>query len=139
MFDEGGRRRGVGVHKQVEMRLETGMATMLDVLAWEIELAGARCVSLDAVVGELMHAIPPEHRERLIEGMHVVDLLSQHLTSLSAFARKLSEDAPADACVPVTDALAGITLGALADRMATAFGAEESADVEIAAGDLDFF
>jgi len=129
----------VGVHEQVETRLETGMATMLDVLAWEIELAGARCVSLDAIVGELMQTIPVEHRARLIEGMHTVDLLAQHLTSLSAFARKLSEDAPADACVPVADALAGITLGALADRMATAFGAEETADTDAGAGDLDVF
>lgn len=129
----------MGVQKQVDTRLETSMATMLDVLAWELELAGGRCVSLDALVGELMSALPPEQRARLTEGMHVVDLLSQHLASLSAFARKLSEDAPADACVPVTDALAGITLGAVAGRMATAFGAEEPAEVEIAAGDLDFF
>ncbi|MFN3521615.1 MAG: hypothetical protein ACK4YQ_05160 [Phenylobacterium sp.] len=129
----------MGVHKLAEPPLETSLATMLDVLAWEIELAGARCVSLDAIVGELMPALPPAQRQRLTEGMHVVDLLAQHLTCLSAFARRLSEDAPAAATVPVTDALAGITLGALADRMASAFGREETAEEPVEAGDPDFF
>lgn len=129
----------MGVQKKVEPLLEAGMGTMLDVLAWELELAGEQCLCLDAVVGELMHTIPPERRNRLIEGMHAIDHLSQHLASLCAFARKLSEDAPPEASVPVTDALAGITLGALAGRMATAFGAEEAEKSEIESGDLDFF
>jgi hypothetical protein len=84
--------------------------------------------------------MPVEQRERLLEGMHTVDLLSQHLTGLSAFMRRLSEDAPAHATTPVSQALAEVTLGALADRMFTSFGGEEQVLVgELDAGDVDLF
>ncbi len=120
--------------------LETSMATTLDVLGWEIELAGARCIFLDKLIGELMQTTPPEHRARLLEGMQAVDLLAQHLTGLSAFARRMSADAPQAADAPVSVALAEITLGALAERMFTAFGGEEKAVRDEAdAGDLDLF
>lgn len=114
------------------------MATTLDVLAWEIELAGARCIFLDKVIGETMRSLPVEQQGMMIEGLHAVDLLSQHLTNLSAFARTLSADAPDMAVAPVGRAIGDITLGALADRMATAFGAEEVA-AEVDAGDVDLF
>lgn len=121
-------------------RLETSVATAFEVLGWEIELAGARCIYLDALIGELMPTISGEQKTRLLEGLHAVDLLGQHLTSLSAFARRMSADAPADATVAVSDALSDITLGALADRMITAFGGEEeAANDKSDAGDLDLF
>ena len=120
-------------------RLETDVATAFEVLGWEIELAGARCIFLDALIGELMPTMSGEQKARLLEGLHAVDLLGQHLTSLSAFARRMSADAPAGA-VTVSEALSEITLGALADRMTTAFGGEEGvADDESDAGDLDLF
>lgn len=120
--------------------LEASLATTLEVLGWEIELAGARCIFLDKLIGELMQTTPVEQRGRLIEGMQAVDLLGQHLTGLSAFARRVSADAPPDADVAVSAGLAEITLGALADRMFTAFGGEEdSADDAADAGDLDLF
>lgn len=109
------------------------------VLSWEIELAGARCIFLDKMIGELMHSVPPEQREKLLEGMHVVDLLSQHLTCLSSFARKLSEDEPGAKAVKVEAALGEITLGALAERMRTAFGAPEDGAESADSGDFDLF
>ena len=120
--------------------LETSMATAMDVLGWEIELAGARCIFLDKLIGELMQTTPPEHRQRLIEGMQAVDLLAQHLTGLSAFAHRMSLDAPQTLEAPVSAALAEVTLGALAERLFTAFGGEEGfAPDEADAGDLDLF
>jgi hypothetical protein len=130
----------MGAQRQVEGELQASVAATFDVLAWEMELAGARCIFLDKVIGELMLTMPPETRERLVEGMHAVDLLSQHLTSLSAFARNLSQSVTAEAWVPVQRALGDITLGALADRMSTAFGSEEEGvDDGSDAGDLDLF
>ncbi|MDP2259876.1 MAG: hypothetical protein Q8J89_09195 [Caulobacter sp.] len=120
------------------MALEANMATTLDVMAWEIELAGARCIFLDKVIGETMKSLPVEQQGMMIEGLHAIDLLSQHLTNLSAFARTLSGDSPETAVAPVGRAIGDITLGALADRMATAFGAEEVA-AEVDAGDVDLF
>jgi len=129
----------VTIQQPMETTLEASVASTFDVLAWEIELAGARCIFLDALIGELMPTIPLEQRGRLLEGLHAVDLLAQHLTSLSAFARKMSEEAPTGACAPVTRALAEITLGDLADRMFTSFGGEELAREQSDAGDLDLF
>lgn len=109
------------------------------VLGWEIELAGARCIFLDKMIGELMHSVPPEQREKLLEGMHVVDLLSQHLTCLSSFARKLSEDEPCSKNLKVDAALGEITLGALAERMRTSFGGPEDWSEGADSGDFDLF
>ncbi|MET3665270.1 hypothetical protein [Caulobacter sp. 1776] len=123
-----------------EVPLQASMATMLDVLAWEIELAGARCIYLDSMIGKMMKTVPEEQREVLVEGMHTVDLLAQQLTSLSAFARRMSALAPDDVSASVDTALGDITLGALADRMSVAFGGVERGiyDAEDA-GDLDLF
>ena len=130
----------MGAERVITAELAPSVAEAFDVLAWEIELAGARCIQLDAIIGELMPAIPTDQRQRLVEGLHTVDLLAQHLTGLSAFARRLSEDAPRDRAMPVSRALAEVTLGALADRMFTALGGEEAAVVELCeAGDVDLF
>ena len=90
------------------------MASTFDALAWEIELAGARCISLDSLIGALLPTMPAEHREQLMESMQAVDLLAQHLTGLSAFARRMSLSVADDVSAPVDIALAEITLGALA-------------------------
>lgn len=121
-------------------QLDASVATAFDVVSWEIELAGARCIQLDTLIGELLPAMPVEQRERLLEGLHTVDLLSQHLTGLSAFLRRLSEDASDQTTTPVSRALADVTLGALADRMFTAFGGEEEIVRDLPdAGDVDLF
>lgn len=129
----------MSAQKSVEPGLEAALGDMLDVMAWELELAGARCLALEEIVSDLMRTVPVEHRGGLLESLQTVDMLTQHLTSLSAFARKLSEDAPSDAVVPVADALAGITLSAVADRMTTAFGGEEGPPEQAHSAEPDFF
>jgi hypothetical protein len=125
---------------RMESRLDASLASTLDVLAWEVELAGARSIFLDSVIGEMMKVIPETDQGRFVEAMHTVDLLSQQLTSLSAFTRRLSSVAPTGSSVAVGEALGDITLGALADRMASALGAEERGINERdEAGDLDLF
>ena len=124
---------------RAQSSVEATVSSTFNVLAWEIELAGARCIFLDTIIGELMQVIPADQRGWLLEGMHAVDLLSQHLTSLSAFAHRMSEDVPAEASAPVARAIADITLGVLADRMFTAFGGEEGGEGVTDPGDLDLF
>ncbi len=103
-------------------------------------MAGARCIFLDTLIGKLLMTVPPEHREQLLEGVQAVDLLSQHLTGLSTFARGLSQTVEARETIGVTAALKSITLGALADRMTTSFGGEEAGlNDGDDAGDLDLF
>lgn len=122
---------------KVDGSMEASIASTFDVLGWEIELAGARCIYLDKLIGDLMPTIPDEHRQALMEGMHAVDLLSQHLTSLSAFARRMSDSVPGEVSAPVDAAIGEITLGDLADRMSTAFGAQERETED--RGELDLF
>ena len=120
--------------------LQSDVATTFDVLSWEIELAGARCIFLDTLIGKLLTTVAPEHRDQLLEGMQAVDLLSQHLTGLSTFARGLSQSVAAEERIEVGAALKGVTLGALADRMTTSFGGTDAGlgDGDDA-GDLDLF
>ena len=47
------------------------------------------------VFGDVMDGLPEGERARLVEGLHGVDLLAQHLTSLSAFARCAGFSRPA--------------------------------------------
>lgn len=109
-------------------------------MSWELELAGARCIFLDTLIGKLLTTVAPEHRDELLEGIQAVDLLSQHLTGLSTFARQLSQTEVAETRVDVSPALKSITLGALADRMTTSFGGDDAGlgDGDDA-GDLDLF
>jgi hypothetical protein len=121
-------------------RLEATVSNTLDVLAWEMELAAARCLMMDAMLGRVMAHLSEDMQSEFREGMHTVDLLSQQLTGLSAFTRKMSETVPADISTQVDEALGGITLGALADRMTVALGGDEKGinDGE-SAGDVDLF
>ena len=117
--------------------LKATIADTLDVLSWEIELAAARSIYLDSVIGQMIGLLPEERKAEFLESMHTVDLLSQQLTGLSAFTRKMSGDVP-DVSAQVHTALGQITLGALADRMCVALGGSEKglSDGD-GAGDLD--
>jgi hypothetical protein len=120
-----------------ESALEATIANTFDVLGWEIELAAARSMYLDSVIGRLIGLLPDDRKAEFVESMHVVDLLSQQLTGLSAFTRRMSGEAP-DVSAHVHTALGQISLGALADRMSTALGgAERGIDDGADAGELD--
>ncbi len=122
-----------------ESVLKATIANTFDVLAWEMELAGARSIYLDSVIGRLINLIPEDRKGEFLESMHTVDLLSQQLTSLSAFTRRMSGDVP-DVSACVHTALGDITLGALADRMSSALGGvEKNINDGDGAGDLDLF
>ena len=117
---------------------EPSVSASLEVLAAEIELAGARSLSLDRLLGEVMQGLAPEHRGGLVQRLHEVDLLTQHLASLSAFARALGDAIPPAVTAPVDAALGDIPLGALAQRMAAGLhGGAIAARAE--SGELDLF
>jgi hypothetical protein len=122
-----------------EGSMRATMATTLEVLGWEIELAAARSIYLDTVIGRMIGLIPDDRKAEFVESMHTVDLLSQQLTGLSAFAQRMSGDVP-DVSAHVHSALGLISLGALADRMSVALGGvERGLNDGDGAGDLDLF
>lgn len=119
--------------------LKATVANTLEVLCWEIELAAARSIYLDSIIGRMMSLIPDDQKPEFVESMHTVDLLSQQLTGLSAFTRRMSGDVP-DVHAYVHVALNQISLGALADRMCVALGGlEKGLNDGEGAGDLDLF
>ncbi|MGZ8408163.1 MAG: hypothetical protein ACXWVJ_09070 [Caulobacteraceae bacterium] len=119
--------------------LTPSVATTLEVLAAELEIAGARCITLDRVMGEVMAALPEADRVRMLSGLHDVDLLGQHLTNLSAFSRGLSDSLPSHLTACVAGAISSLTLGALADRMVAGLGGGPAAARDASDGDLDLF
>ena len=122
-----------------ESALKATVANTLDVLAWEIELAAARAIYLDSILGQMIGLLPEAHKAEFVQSMHTVDLLSQQLTGLSAFSRRMSGDVP-DVSAGVYKALGQISLGALADRMCVALGGtEKGVNDGDGAGDLDLF
>ena len=124
----------------VTAELQSDVATTFDVMSWELELAGARCIFLDTLIGKLLTTVAPEYRDQLLEGVQAVDLLSQHLTGLSTFARQLSQSVAGEERIGVSAALQSITLGALADRMTASFGGDDAGINDgDDAGDLDLF
>lgn len=127
-------------HVRLEGSLPASVASAFDALAWEMELAGARCTLLDNAIGELVSTLPPEHQARAIGEMHAVDLLSQQLSALSSFARKVGGQVSQDVAVDVHFALSDITLSAVADRMLAALGGKPQQAFEAeGAGELDLF
>ncbi len=115
------------------------VAMALDVLSAEIELAAARCIRLDKTLGDFMDRLPTPERQTLTESLHGVDLLAQHLTGLASFARSMSFAAPEDVSAPIEAALSGLTLGALAERMAEGLGAPVAETDDVDPGDVDLF
>ncbi|OYW94174.1 MAG: hypothetical protein B7Z13_05375 [Caulobacterales bacterium 32-67-6] len=117
-----------------------GYGAALEALAGEIELAGARCILLDSLIGGVMPELSPAAREKLQASLQAIDLLSQHLAGLSAFARRLGVETEDQCEAPVALALRDVTLGALADRLLTALGGEsQGVEERDQAGDLDLF
>lgn len=115
------------------------VAMTLDVLSAEIELAAARCIRLDKTLGDFMDRLPTAERQSLTESLHGVDLLAQHLTGLASFARTMSFVAPETAAAPVDAALAGLTLGALAERIGEGLGVPMAEADAVDPGDVDLF
>ena len=110
---------------------------VFDRLSWEIELAAARCLLVDKVVGQMIELLPGD-RAAFVESLHGVDLLHQQLQGLAVFSRTLSQRASRRARVSVVEALGAVTLGSLVERLNASMGAFVDPD-DVAAGDVDLF
>lgn len=119
-------------------RVRISPAMALDLLAGEIAMAGHASQHLDDTLGKMLELIAPDERLKVMQDLHAIDLLNQHLTALANFARDLGLQASEEAAVDLTSALSHITLGDVVKRIegaatGTSYGA---ADED---GDLDLF
>ncbi|MDO8901863.1 MAG: hypothetical protein Q7V15_10950 [Phenylobacterium sp.] len=119
-------------------RVRISPAKALDLLAGEIAMACHASQHLDDTLGKMLELIAPEERLKVMQDLHAIDLLNQHLTALANFARDLGLQASEEAAVDLTSALSHITLGDVVKRIEGAatgvnYGAENDD------GDLDLF
>ena len=109
-----------------------------DRLSWEIELAAARCLLIDKVVGEVVENLSFAARAKVLAALQDVDVLHQELQGLAAFSRTLTRGASRRARVSAAEAINAVSLGVLAERLGASMGAYVDAE-GAAPGDLDLF
>ncbi|MGQ3016887.1 hypothetical protein [Phenylobacterium sp.] len=119
-------------------RVRISPAKALDLLAGEIAMACHASQHLDDTLGKMLELIAPDERLKVMQDLHAIDLLKQHLTALANFARDLGLQASEEEAVDLTSALSHITLGDVVKRIEGAatglsYGAEDDD------GDLDLF
>jgi hypothetical protein len=105
-------------------------------LAHELEHAGELCDRLEMLVTQLVRASRGEPLQIALTEAQTLDVLTQHLAALATFTRKLSIQAESGQ-YDLTDAVAGVTLGDLAKRLAKV--AHDHDVLAPASGDLDLF
>ena len=119
-------------------RVRISPAMALDLLAGEIAMAGHASQHLDDTLGKMLELIAPDERLKVMQDLHAIDLLNQHLTALANFARDLGLQASEEAAVDLTSALSHITLGDVVKRIeGAATGVSYGSGDED--GDLDLF
>ena len=109
---------------------------VLTSIAEELEHAGQLCDRLETLVTQQVRASRGEPLAIALHEAQTLDVLTQHLAALATFTRKLSSQ-PQEGGYDLQDAVAGVTLGDLAKRLAGM-----SADPPAWAGgsgDLDLF
>jgi len=106
-------------------------------LANELEHAGALCDRLEMLVTQLVRASRGETLEIALSEAQTVDVLTQHLAALATFTRQLSAQAESGTSYDLTAAVAGVTLGDLANRLARSTNTLPGQSED--AGDLDLF
>jgi hypothetical protein len=97
--------------------------TVLKAISSEMSIAAVACGHLDVALGKLLEVVPSEHRMSVLQELHMVDLLAQHVTALTDFTGNLSQQ-HGQGVLEVNDALSAITLGDVAARLRTAISTQ---------------
>jgi hypothetical protein len=95
----------------------SSVAAILAAVSSEMAIAAQACGELDNALGQILAATPPEGQARVMQELHTVDLLAQHITAITDFTHRIALIAPTEDRMTVDDALSAITLGAVAERL----------------------
>ena len=110
---------------------------VLSSIAQELEHAGALCDRLETLVTQLVRASRGEPLAIALHEAQTLDVLTQHLAALATFTRRLAMQAESGG-YDLSDAVASLTLGDLANRLARVTR-ETPMLMDAGAGDLDLF
>jgi hypothetical protein len=127
-----------GVKSMTGTAAQAAMTDVLSAVAGELVLAQSTCARLDGALGQLLHGAPAEQRGAVMRELHVVDLLNQQIAAVAGFVDRLSTGLGHGFTVEVGDALGGITLGEVAQRLGQGVG-HAARPTEAANEDVDFF
>lgn len=105
----------------------SSVAAILAAVSAEMAIAAQACGELDNALGQILAATPPEGQGRVMQELHTVDLLAQHITAVTDFTHRLALIASTDDRLAVDDALSAITLGAVAERLRNHLAQAQSA------------
>lgn len=101
-----------------QLKPETAnLVAVLEALSAEMSIAAVSCGHLDSALGQILEAVPPEARMKVIQELHMVDLLAQHITAITDFTAGLARAATPDVSLEIDGALSRITLGDVAGRL----------------------
>lgn len=101
----------------LEIQKTTGIVGLLEALSAEMSIAAVSCGHLDSALGQLLEAVPLESRLKVMQELHMVDMLAQHITAITDFTAGLATSMAADGAPDVDAALSRITLGDVAARL----------------------
>jgi len=104
----------------------SSVAAILAAVSAEMSIAAEACGKLDDALGQILAVSPPESRNQVMQELHMVDLLAQHITAVTDFTHRLALMASPDDMLVVEDALSAITLGAVADRLRASLAAAKA-------------
>lgn len=105
--------------------VRTNVARVFEACASEVELVGECLASLEAtLLGGLLEAGRLRGDESLQTALQGLDSMAQHLRALHGVLAGAASHEAADGHIPIHDAVARVTLGAVAARMATVMALE---------------
>jgi hypothetical protein len=103
--------------QKTEVQNTPGVVGLLEALSAEMSIAAVSCGHLDSALGQLLEAVPMESRLKVMQEMHMVDMLAQHITAITDFTAGLAASMAAEGQPDVDGALSRITLGDVAARL----------------------
>ena len=101
----------------LEIQKTTGIVGLLEALSAEMSIAAVSCGHLDSALGQLLEAVPMESRLKVMQELHMVDMLAQHITAITDFTAGLASSIAVQGAPDVDGALSRITLGDVAARL----------------------
>jgi hypothetical protein len=94
-----------------------GIIGLLEALSAEMSIAAVSCGHLDSALGQILEQVPMESRMAVMQELHMVDMLAQHITAITDFTAGLALTMAAEGAPDVEASLSRITLGDVAARL----------------------
>lgn len=101
----------------LEVQKTANFVGLLEALSAEMSIAAVSCGHLDSALGQLLEHVPLEARMEVMQELHMVDMLAQHITAITDFTAGLATSMATGGVPDIDGALSRITLGDVAARL----------------------